>query len=169
MTRTAYVTLAELERAGAMAIRPRDTTQRMGDVVPRTMGRPPAVVTATVDEYGHESVAEVEGAAQVIEIDASRLDPYFVAVFLRGEVAALPVANTLSLVSREDLRRCRIPRLPLVDQRRYGSEFRRLLQLESALRSLADLSGKVIGQAIHGLTTGALAPERTMTDQVKPN
>lgn len=167
VTRTAYATLAELERAGALTIRARDTTQRTGDVVLRTMGRPPAVVTATVNEAGREAVADVAGAAQVIEIDASRLDPYFVAVFLRGEVAALPVANTLSAVSRGDLRRCRIPRMPLAEQRRYGAEFQRLLELECALRSLADLSGKVIGQMIHGLTTGALAPERTMTDQAQ--
>lgn len=164
--RTTYVTLAELERSGALTIRPRDTTQRVGDVVLRTMGRPPAVVTASVDADGREAVEEVGGAAQVIEIDAGRLDPYFVAVFLRGEVAALPVANTLSLVSREDLRRCRIPRMPLAEQRRYGTEFQRLLELEGALRALADLSGKVIGQAIHGLTTGALAPERTMRDPI---
>jgi hypothetical protein len=167
VTRTAYVTLAELERAGALTIRPRDTTQRAGDVVLRTLGRPPAVVTATVDADGHEAVAEVAGAAQVIEIDASRLDAYFVAVFLRGEVAALPVVNTLSVVSREDLRRCRIPRMPLAEQRRYGAEFRRLLDLEDALRSLADLSGKVIEQAIHGLATGALEPGRTMTDRAE--
>jgi N-6 DNA Methylase len=164
VTRTAYVTLTELERVGALTIRPRDTTQRAGDVVLRTMGRLPTVVTATVDADGRETIAEVGGAAQVIEIDASRLDAYFVAVFLRGEVAALPVVNTLGAASREDLRRCRIPRMPLAEQRRYGAEFRRLLELESALRSLADLSGKVIEQAIHGLTTGALAPERTITD-----
>jgi hypothetical protein len=163
--RTSYVTLAELERAGALTVRPRDTTQRAGDVVLRTLGRPPAVVTTAVGADGRESVTEVGGAAQVIEIDASRLDADFVAVFLRGEVAALPVANTLSAVSREDLRRCRIPRMPLAEQRRYGTEFRRLLELEGTLRSLADLSGRVIEQMIHGLTTGALAPERTMTDQ----
>lgn len=163
--RTSYVTLAELERTGTLAIRPRDTTQRAGDVVLRTLGRPPAVVTAVAGADGRESVAEVGGAAQVIEIDAGRLDPYFVAVFLRGEIAALPVANTLSAVSREDLRRCRIPRMPLAEQRRYGAEFQRLVELESALRSLADLSAKVIEQAIHGLTTGVLAPERTITDR----
>jgi hypothetical protein len=167
VTRTSYVMLADLERVGALTIRPRDTTQRAGDVVLRTMGRPPTVVTATVDADGRESVAEIGGAAQVIEIDESRVDAYFVAVFLRGELAAMPVVNTLSAVSREDLRRCRIPRMPLTEQRRYGAEFQRLLELESALRSLSDLSGKVIGQAIHGLTTGALAPERTMTDRAK--
>lgn len=159
-----YVSLAELERVGAVTVKSRDTTQRAGDVVLRTLGRPPAVVTATADDDGRESVTEVGGAAQVIEVDASRLDAYFVAVFLRADAAALPVANTLGAVSRQDLRRCRIPRMPLAEQRRYGTVFRQLLELEAALRSLADLSGKVIEQAIDGLTTGALAPERTMTD-----
>jgi hypothetical protein len=88
-------------------------------------------------------------------------------VFLRADAAALPVANTLGAVSREDLRRCRIPRMPLAEQQRYGTEFRRLVELESALRSLAELSGRVIEQAIHGLTAGVLAPERTMTDLEK--
>ena len=163
--RPAYVSVAELERVGALMIKSRDTTQRPGDIVLRTLGRPPAVVTTTVEEDGRVLVAEVDGAAQVIEADASRLDPHFVAMFLRADAAALPVANTLGAVSREDLRRSRIPRMRLAEQRRYGAEFRRLLELEAALRSLADLSSKVIEQAIHGLTTGALAPGQTITEQ----
>ena len=158
-TRPAYVSLAELERVGALSIKSRDDTPRRGDVLLRTLGRPPVVATGTPTDD--------KGVAQVVEIDDNRLDAHFVAMFLRADAAALPVANTLGAVSREDLRRCRIPRMPLAEQRRYGAEFRRLLELESALRSLADLSGKVIGQAIHGLTTGALAPERTMADRAK--
>jgi type I restriction-modification system DNA methylase subunit len=167
--RAGHVSIGELERVGALAIQSRETTQRVGDVVLRTLGRAPAVVTKTADADGRESVAEVSGAAQVMEIDASRLDAHFVAMFLRADAAALPVANTLGVVSREDLRRCRIPRMPLAEQQRYGAEFRRLTELEAALRSLAELSGKVIGQAIHGLTAGVLAPARTMTDLAKLN
>ena len=150
------VSLAELERVGALTIKSRDDTPRRGDVLLRTLGRPPVVAAGTPDDD--------KGVAQVVEIDGSRLDADFVAMFLRASAAVLPVANTLGAVSREDLRRCRIPRLPLAEQARYGAEFRRLLELEAALRSLAELSGKVIGQAIHGLTAGALAPGRTMTD-----
>jgi hypothetical protein len=153
----AYVSIAELERVGALAIKSRDDTPRRGDVLLRTLGRPPVVATGTP--------ADDKGVAQVMEIDDKRLDAHFVAMFLRADAAVLPVANTLGAVSREDLRRCRIPRMPLAEQHWYGTEFRRLLELEGALRSLADLSGKVIEQAIHGLTTGALAPERTMTDR----
>ena len=149
--RTSSVTLAELERVGALAIRSRDDTPRRGDVLLRTMDRPPVVATGTS--------ADDKGVAQVMEIDETRLDAHFVATFLRADVAALPVANTLGAVSRDDLRRCRIPRMPLAEQRRYGDAFRGLLELDAALRTLADISGKVIEQTIHGLTTGVLAPE----------
>jgi hypothetical protein len=149
--RTFYVTLAELERVGALTIRSRDDTPRRGDVLLRTLGRPPAVATGTS--------ADDKGVAQVMEIDETRLDAHFVATFLRADVAALPVANTLGAVSRDDLRRCRIPRMPLAEQRRYGDAFRRLLELDAALTTLADVSGKVIEQVIHGLTTGVLAPD----------
>jgi hypothetical protein len=156
--RTAYVSLAELERVGALTIKSRDDTPRRGDVLLRTLGRPPVVATGTP--------ADDKGVAQVVEIDDKRLDAHFVAMFLRADAAALPVANTLGAVSREDLRRCRIPRMPLAEQYRYGAEFWRLLKLEAALWSLADLSGKLIEQAIHGLTTGALAPGQTMADRI---
>jgi len=132
--RISFVTLAELERADALRIRPRDATPREGDVLLRTLGRPPTVATGTN--------ADDTGVAQIVEIDATRLDAHFVATFLRADVAALPVANTLGAVSREDLRRCRIPRMPLAEQRLYGEEFRRLLELDAALKALADVSGK---------------------------
>lgn len=148
--RTSHVTLAELERVGALTIRPRDATPREGDVLLRTLGHPPTVATGTR--------ADDKGVAQVVEIDATRLDAHFVATFLRADVAALPVANTLGAVSRDDLRRCRIPRMPLAEQRRYGEAFRRLLGLDVALKTLADVSEKVIEQLIHGLTIGVLAP-----------
>jgi SAM-dependent methyltransferase len=148
--RTSSVTLAELERVGALAIRSRDDTPRRGDVLLRTLGRPPIVAAGTS--------ADDKGVAQVMEIDETRLDAYFVATFLRTDVAAMPVANTLGAVSRDDLRRCRIPRMPLAEQRRYGDAFRGLLELVTALRTLADISGKVIEQTIHGLIAGVLAP-----------
>ena len=154
--RTSYVTLAELERVGALTIRSRDDTPRRGDVLLRTMGRPPTVATGTS--------ADDKGIAQVMEIDETRLDAHYVATFLRADVAALPVANTLGAVSRDDLRRCRIPRMPLAEQRRYGDAFRRLLELDTVLRTLADVSGKVIEQTIHGLTTGVLAPDCEMNE-----
>jgi predicted DNA-binding transcriptional regulator AlpA len=160
-SRHAYVTLAELERVEALTIRARDDTPRAGDVLLRTQGRPPVVATAekaSVEEAIGRFV-EVSGIAQVVEIDSARLDPYFVTLFLRSDVATLPVANTLGAINRDDLRRCRIPRLPLAEQRRYGQAFRLLCDLEQALAAVSVLSAEVIGETIAALITGAVAPE----------
>jgi SAM-dependent methyltransferase len=163
-TRVSYVTLAELERVGALTIKQRDAEPRVGDVLLRTQSRPPVVTPTWLDKDGYEHPVDISGIAQVLEIDTARLDAHFVATFLRSDIGALPVANTLGAVSRDDLRRCRIPRLPLAEQRRYGDAFRLLLELESALRSLADVSEKVIEQTIHGLTTGVLAPDHGVSE-----
>jgi predicted DNA-binding transcriptional regulator AlpA len=144
------VTLGQLEWEGVLKIRSRDTTPREGDVLLRTLGRPPVVATGTD--------ADDAGVAQVLELDLSRLDPHFVATFLRADAAVLPVANTLGALSRDDLRLCRIPRMTLDEQRRYGDAFRWLGELEDALSGLARVSANVITQTVHGLTTGALVP-----------
>jgi type I restriction enzyme M protein len=150
-TRISYVTLGELERVGALTIRPRDATPREGDVLLRTQGRPPVVATGTkIDDTG---------VAQVVEIDRSRLDPRFVATFLSADVVALPVANTLGAVNRDDLRRCRIPRMPLAEQHRYSEAFRRMQELDAVLNTLTTISRKLIEQTVHGLTTGVLSPD----------
>lgn len=144
------VTLAELERTGALTIRARDTTPRAGDVLLRTMGRPPVVAQGT----------ETDGAgiAQVVEIEPALLDPHFVAMFLRSDAGALPVANTHGALNRDDLRRCRVPRMAFAEQRRYGAAFRHVLELQSAVSALAAVSVTVLDQTVHGLTTGALVP-----------
>jgi hypothetical protein len=149
-THHVYVTFDELERVGALTIRSRDTTPRTGDLLLRPLGRPPAVATGTD--------ADDASVAQVVELDATRLDAHFVATFLHADADALPVANTLGALSRDDLRRCRIPRMPLAEQRRYGDAFRHPQELQGALSALAKVSANVIDQTIHGLTVGTLAP-----------
>jgi hypothetical protein len=153
-TRHSSVTLGELERAGVLTVRARDDTPRAGDVLLRTLGRPPIVATGTVEDD--------TGVAQVIEIDPGRLDAHFLATFLRADARALPVANTLGALNRDDLRRCRVPRLPLVEQRRYGEAFRHLLELEDVLAALGRASAHVIEQTTNGLIAGVLAPEFTL-------
>ncbi len=150
-TRLSYITLGELERVGALTIRSRESTPLRGDVLLRTLGRPPTVATGTADDDA--------GVAQIVEIDETRLDAHFVAIFLRNDTDTLPVANTLGALSRDDLRRCRVPRMPVAEQRRYGDAFRRLQELEDFVTRLAKISVKVIDQSIHGLTVGTLTPE----------
>ncbi|WP_045877999.1 N-6 DNA methylase [Pseudofrankia sp. DC12] len=147
-----FVTLAELERAGALTIRQRGTEPRAGDVLvwPRT----PSVVVAS----GGESIAAM--ASHVIELDPARLDPAFVTMFLRPEVDAVPIHKVLGVLGREDLRRCRIPRLAIDGQRRFGAEFGRLSELRDTLATLARLSATMIDHTLHGLTAGILTPDR---------
>jgi type I restriction-modification system DNA methylase subunit/predicted DNA-binding transcriptional regulator AlpA len=152
-TRHSYVTLGELERSGALTIRSRDSTPLRGDVILRTLGRDPVVAEGTDNDDA--------GVAQLIEIDQSRLDAHFVAIFLRADANALPATNTLGALSREDLRRCRIPRMRLAEQRRYGDTFRRLLELEEFLTKLARISAKMVEQNIQGLINGTLTPTET--------
>ncbi|MFI6477624.1 N-6 DNA methylase [Nonomuraea sp. NPDC050663] len=153
-TRHSLVTLGELERAGVLTIRARDDTPRAGDVLLRTLGRPPVVATGTAGDD--------IGVAQVVEIDPARLDAHFLATFLRADAGALPAANTLGALNREDLRRCRVPRLSLVEQRRYGDAFRHLREVEDVLAALERASAHLIEQTVHGLTAGVLAPEFTL-------
>ncbi|AZS74842.1 SAM-dependent methyltransferase [Streptomyces lydicus] len=150
-TRHQYVSFAELERTRALQILSRETTPSAGDLLVRTLGRPPIVATGTA--------ADETGVAQVVEINPDRLDPHFVAAFLQADAHALPVANTLGALSRDDLRRCRIPRLSLAEQRRYGDAFRHLQQLQDTITALAKTSSHVIDQTLHALTTGVLTPD----------
>ncbi|MFC7326230.1 N-6 DNA methylase [Marinactinospora rubrisoli] len=146
-----HVTVGELERAGALTIHSRDTPPRAGDLLVRTHGRPPVVATG--------AEGDGLGIAQVVELDAERLDAHFVVTFLQTDASSVPVTNTLGVLSRDELRRCRIPRIPLSEQRRYGDAFRRLQELQEALSTLARVSASVIDQTIHGLTVGVLAPD----------
>lgn len=146
-----YVSFAELEHTRALKILSRETTPSAGDLLVRTLGRPPVVATGTA--------ADETGVAQVVEINPDRLDPHFVAAFLRADAHALPVANTLGALNRDDLRRCRIPRLSLAEQRRYGDAFRHLQQLQDTITALAETSSHVIDQTLHALTTGVLTPD----------
>ena len=144
------MTLAELERSRAITILPRDATPRAGDLLFRTMGRDPVVADGTPDDE--------RGVAQVVEIDPDRLDPHFVAMFVRADARAAPVANTHSALTRDDVRRCRVPRMPLPEQRRYGEAFRRLTELTAVAARLAAVTDAVVTQTVHGLTAGALDP-----------
>lgn len=146
------VTLAELERAGAVTIRSREATPRAGDVLLRMMGEPPVVATGRIEDE--------RALAQIIEVDPARMDAHFLAEFLRADTEAQPRANRWGVVSRDDLKRCRIPRLPFAEQRRYGDVFRHLHLLRDTVTSLARVSANVIDQAVHGLTVGALAPDQ---------
>ncbi|AOS61389.1 N-6 DNA Methylase [Actinoalloteichus hymeniacidonis] len=87
-------------------------------------------------------------------VDADRMDPDFLAGFLRGGQRH-PVSGS----SRIDARRTRLPRLPLAEQQRYGQAFRALIELEDALRRTSELGATLVRSGFDGLTDGQLAPD----------
>ncbi|MFI1015395.1 N-6 DNA methylase [Streptomyces sp. NPDC020965] len=90
--------------------------------------------------------------------DRRRLDPWFLAGFLAAEQNISAAATGTSLV-RVDPRRLRVPLLPLAEQQRYGTAFRRLHELRTAARR-ADRAAEDITRLLGtGLTGGALLPD----------
>ena len=87
--------------------------------------------------------------------DPDRLDPHFLAGFLR--VAAGPAGRT-AVTSRAGARRVPIPLLALDEQRAHGEAFRRLLAFEDALHRCAREGAELVRLGFAGLASGVLAP-----------
>ncbi|MBP2705125.1 N-6 DNA methylase [Microbispora sp. RL4-1S] len=118
---------------------------RAGDVVA-------SPVTARVADTGG---AVLGPQLSLLRPDPERLDPEFLAGFLRFTLGgARPHLGS----SRADLRRARVPRLPLPGQRTYGGAFRRLLAVEDGLREAAALGDELARIGLAGLADGRLRP-----------
>ncbi|MEV7226963.1 N-6 DNA methylase [Polymorphospora sp. NPDC051019] len=85
-----------------------------------------------------------------------RIDPHFLAGFLRAAQNRSGGPRGSSLLARTDVRRVPIPRLPLDEQHGYGEAFRRLAALEDILRETAALAETVIQHGFAGLADGSL-------------
>jgi hypothetical protein len=94
--------------------------------------------------------------------DPARFAPWFLAGFLGSDRNLNAAASGTSIV-RIDVRRLRIPLLPLTEQHAYATAFRRL----HATRVAADLANRLANEATRmldvGLTDGALLPPDTET------
>ena len=152
------VSVAELVRAGVVdLILNRDMPHvdcgelQPGDVLvsPLDPADPPLVVTGQRGEPTPDQ--------HLLRCDPDVLDPYFLAGFLRSE-ANTRQAITGSGVFRYDVRRARVPRIPLSEQRRYGAAFRRLAEFAALMRQATELGDDVVRLATHGLTSGVFAP-----------
>ncbi|PZG12787.1 HsdM family class I SAM-dependent methyltransferase [Nonomuraea aridisoli] len=87
-------------------------------------------------------------------VDARRLDPDFLAGFLRAAGGRVTTGS-----SRFDVRRTRLPRLPLKEQKAYGAAFRQLAVLEDAIRETSSLGQTLIRLGLDGLAEGHLHPQ----------
>ncbi|MEU9173299.1 N-6 DNA methylase [Streptomyces sp. NPDC048420] len=91
--------------------------------------------------------------------DSAALDPWFLAGFLRGSANNRQASSYASTATRLDVRRLKLPRLPLDEQRRYGERFRALDEFERALRHAGRLGEQLVRGMYDGLTDGTVAPD----------
>ncbi|NEC84142.1 hypothetical protein G3I38_34150, partial [Streptomyces sp. SID7958] len=91
--------------------------------------------------------------------DPASLDAWFVAGFLRGTANLRRAGSYASTATRLDVRRLRLPRLTLDEQRRYGARFRALDAFERTLRHAGRLGDQLVRGLYDGLTDGTVTPD----------
>ncbi|WP_142001214.1 N-6 DNA methylase [Amycolatopsis cihanbeyliensis] len=172
-----FTTVGELAREGMLTVQhaPARTITGEGDLPMLTaedlqVGCPPSARAAAepgqVTVEPGDVVASTSGAARVAgtvavlgphlaryRVEADLLDPEFLAGILRSAAQWAPRGS-----GRVDPRRARLPRLPLDQQRRYGSAFRQLTRMEDAARQASTLAGSLVRLGFGGLAGGQLAP-----------
>ncbi|MFC5722124.1 N-6 DNA methylase [Streptomyces gamaensis] len=126
-----------------------------GDVVVPVVGE---VTVARVVDEGTAGAALGRGLF-LLRPDPAALDPHFLAGFLRGTANQRRASSYASTAARLDVRRLQVPRLPLAEQRRYGTRFRALADFEAALRHTERLGEQLIQGLYDGLTDGSVRPE----------
>ncbi len=152
-TELPLIGLAELQRAGALETLGRDAGLRVGDIAVPANAEPLVVC-------GPEELDEVRrrgGLVEILRCDPQQLDPFFVAGFLGASARDREATATGSSV-RAAVRRARVPRIPLAEQRRYAAAFRRISDWTRLLREASRLGQDTAGWALYGLTTGVLDP-----------
>lgn len=149
---TAADLMAGRAPSGRTSAQPGAITTMAGDVVVPVTPRAPVVRVLA------SGGAVLGPQVLLFRVDTERLDPYFLAGFLRA-AQERGASRGSSSATRTDLRRAPIPRLPLAAQRDYGEAFRRLLVFEDTLRQTVSLGEALVRQGFAGLAEGSLEPE----------
>ncbi|WP_181775200.1 N-6 DNA methylase [Amycolatopsis pittospori] len=138
----AFTTIGELLKSGVLSV-PDEVEE--GDVV----------ASPAVPAYVHSGeTVVVEPSMSKYRTDPDRMDAAFLAGCLRAAGQITPGTST-----RIDLKRTRIPRLPIEAQRARGEAFTRLAAFEDALREAAESGLELVRLGLAGLTEGQLIPE----------
>ncbi|HEY9475033.1 MAG TPA: hypothetical protein VIS06_14420, partial [Mycobacteriales bacterium] len=131
---------------------------RPGDVLVPTVSRAVVARVATDEQVG----ALAGGHVHVVRVDPQAFDPRFVAGVLasvRNARRAARVATSTSDTLRIDVRRLRIPVLPIEAQRVYGEAFARITEFDATVDQVAD-QGRDLARALtQGLIGGVLQPD----------
>ena len=125
-------------------------TVRSGDIVVAVAGGRFAVRVAATD-------GDMLGPGlTVLRVDPRQLDPHFVAGVLRSSANAQTSVVQTGGTGRADIRRARVPQLPLAEQRRYGGAFARMEKLESAVHAAAASGAELAQLLADGVLAGTL-------------
>ncbi|MGR6320065.1 N-6 DNA methylase [Micromonospora soli] len=135
--------------SGAGSAGPGSIELRRGDVVALPPGRHAAVRVLTEDGVllGPQLL--------LLRVDPERLDPQFVAGFLR---IAQSATRTSSGSARIDFHRASLLRLPIDAQREYGKAFQMLSDFQQSVRQTAELAESFVELGFAGLAGGRLRP-----------
>ncbi|MET8013773.1 N-6 DNA methylase [Streptomyces sp. NPDC005271] len=127
----------------------------VGDVVV------PLIGGGTVARVIDETTAGAAPARHLclLRPDPEALDSWFLAGYLRGSANQRQASSYASTATRLDVRRLRLPRLPLADQRRYGERYRTLAAFEETLRLAARLGDQLVRGLYDGLADGTVQPD----------
>jgi hypothetical protein len=132
-------------------------TVRNGDIVVAAAGGRFAVRVLDADG------AILGPGLTLLRVDPEQLDPHFVAGALRSSANARTSIAATGGTGRADIRRAQVPHLPLKEQRRYGDAFRRMEELESAVRSAAAIGAELAQLLADGVAEGTLQPPNGKT------
>lgn len=158
-TRPAWptTTVGDLARAGWLTLPGAEDPLLAGDVLVPVLGGQTGqarVLAAGAPEAG---AAAARGVG-VVRVDPARLDPWFVAGFLRSDSAARQALSHASTSSRMDVRKAPLPRLPLERQAGYGEAFRALAEFGDALQVAVRTGERLVQGLTDALAEGTVLP-----------
>jgi hypothetical protein len=153
--------LASLIQAGSISVQraaTRGTANsqpvQANDILIPVTGRHLIARVASTSQVG----AEPEANTQIVRVDQTQFDPWFVAGILSrtDNQRITGRSSASSALGRIDLRRISLPVLPIEQQRVYGEAFRRLAEFRATLDEVTAV-GEAIARAVgDGLATGSL-------------
>lgn len=135
----------------------RNPAIREGDVLVPVVGRRLTARVATASDVG----AYLSPTVFLIRPDPATIDPWFLAGFLsssEGGHRAARMSSTMGENIRFDLRRVRVPLLPVDAQRVYGAIFRDLWEFARTLRETHDHGLDLIRDMIDATTDSLELP-----------
>lgn len=157
---TAQDVLAGAPPSGRIALphasEARNTVVREDDVLIPLLGQPVVARVATTEQVG----AQLGPGVCAIRIQPGVLDPRFVAgALMRTDSArttgrALPVTTGL----RVEVKRFRVPVLPIDVQRSFGEVFAQLTMLDAQLRRVAVQGSDLVQELLAAIAAGTVEP-----------